>query len=207
MIKQTLLLTSILLSTSVIFAQNVTIRGARLTGNGCNNSSASASITEDGQTLSVLFDNYQADIGIGSSNPQALQVKRDCHVLIDVDVPPGYQYAIVRTEYRGFAALPASAYGFHRFTQIIQGVGMPPSMREAQLRGPIANNYEVAVDQKPGREVYSTCNKPQQTIDLLSELFVGFLPKTLDRSIAAINLDSVDTGVQLRFKLRWRPCK
>jgi hypothetical protein len=207
MFKQTLLIAALLLVATEIYAQNVTIRGARLTGNGCNNSSASAAVTEDGQTLSILFDNYQADIGIGSSNPQALQVNKDCHVLIDVDVPAGYQYAIVRTEYRGFAALPASAYGYHRFTQIIPGVGMPPSMREAQLRGPIASNYEVAVDQKPGREVYSTCNKPQQTIDLLSELFVGFLPKSTGRTMAAINLDSIDTGVQSRFKLRWRPCK
>jgi hypothetical protein len=207
MLKQALMIGALLVAGTEIYAQNVTIRGARLTGNGCNSSSASAVVTEDGQTLSVLFDNYQAEIGVGSANPQALQIKRDCHVLIDVDVPYGYQYAIVRTEYRGFAALPASAYGFHRFTQIIPGAVLPPSMREAQLRGPVANNYEVAVDQKPGREVYSACNKPQQTIDLLSELFVGFLPKSTDRSMAAINLDSVDTGVQSRFKLRWRACK
>lgn len=207
MIKQALLMSALLLATAEIYAQNVTIRGARLTGSGCNNSAANAAVTEDGQTLSLLFDNYQADIGIGSSNPQSTQLKKTCRVLIDVDVPFGYQYAIVRTEYRGFAALPASAYGYHRFSQIIPGVAIPPSMREAQLRGPIGNNYEVAVDQKPGREVYSTCNKPQQTIELATELFVAYLPKTTDRSMAMINLDSVDTGVQSRFKLRWRPCK
>ena len=207
MIKHFITLAAVLLVTTEIYAQSVTIRGVRLTGNGCNSSSANATVTPDGQTLSVLFDNYQADIGVGSSNPQALQIKKDCHILIDVDVPAGMQYAIVRTEYRGFAALPASAYGYHRFTQIIPGVGMPPSMREAQLRGPTANNYEVAVDQKPGREVYSTCNRPQQTIDLFSELMVAYLPKTLDRSMATINLDSADTGVESRFKLRWRPCK
>ncbi len=207
MIKQALLMSALLLATAEIYAQNVTVRGVRLTGSGCSESSANATVTPDGQTLAVLFDNYMADIGVGSSNPQATQLKKNCRVLIDVDVPSGMQYAIVRTEYRGFAALPASAYGYHRFTQIIPGVAMPPSMREAQLRGPVGNNYEVAVDQKPGREVYSTCNRPQQTIELATELFVAYLPKTTDRSMAAINLDSVDTGVESRFKLRWRPCK
>lgn len=206
MIKQLLTVTALLLVTSELFAQSVSIRGVRLTGSGCNDMSASASITPDGQLLSVLFDNYAAEIGIGSKNPQSTSIKRDCRVLVDVDVPFGYQYALEQTEYRGFAALPASAYGFHRFTQIIPGQ-MVPSMREAQLRGPIAGNYEVKVAQKPGRSPYSKCNSPQQTIELLSELSVAYLPNTRDRAMAMINLDSVDTGVNSRFKLTWKACR
>lgn len=206
MVKQILTVTALLLATSELFAQNVVIRGVRLTGSGCDSASASASITPDGQLLSLLFDNYAAEIGTGSSNPGSTSLKKDCRVLIDVDVPFGYQYAIERTEYRGFAALPASAYGFHRFTQIVPGVAMP-SMREAQLRGPIGNNYEVIVAQKPGRSPFSKCNNPQQTIELLSELSVAYLPGSRDRSMAMINLDSIDTGINSRFKLTWRTCR
>lgn len=206
MIKKIMTVAVLLLASSELFAQNVTIRGVRLSGSGCNEATASASITPDGQILSLLFDNYIAEIGIGSQNPGSQSLKKDCMVLVDLDVPFGYQYALERTEYRGFAALPASAYGYHRFSQIIPNQ-RAPSLREAQLRGPLANNYEVIVAQKPGRSPWSTCNSVEQTVQLLSELFVAYLPRSTDRSMAMINLDSLDTGVNSRFKLTWRRCR
>jgi hypothetical protein len=203
--KHLLTLAALLLVSSELFAQTPTIRGVRLTGSGCSESDASASVTPDGTFLSVLFDNFKAEIGNGSSNPQAQALKKQCTVLIDMDVPFGYQYALETTEFRGFAALPASAYGYHRFTQVVpNGV---PNMRETQLRGPIGNNYESVVRQKPGRSPWSVCNSPQQTVQILAELSVAYLPRTTDRSMAQINLDSVDTGVQSRFKMTWRPCR
>lgn len=200
-----LALAAVILVSTELFAQTPTIRGVRLTGSGCSNSTASASVTPDGTYLSVLFDNFKAEIGNGSANPQATAERKQCTVLIDMDVPFGYQYALETTEFRGFAALPASAFGYHRFTQVVPGV--VPNMREVQLRGPTANNYESIVRQKPGRSPFSTCNSPQQTVQILAELSVAYLPRTTDRSLAQINLDSVDTGVQSRFKLTWRPCR
>ena len=194
-----------LLMTAHVFAQTPTIRGVRLTGSGCNESNASATITADGTFLSVLFDNFKAEIGQGSANPNLQSQKKQCTVLIDMDVPFGFQYAIETTEFRGFAALPASAFGYHRFSQVVPG-GVP-NLREAQLRGPIAQNYESIVRQKPGRSPWSVCNNPQQTVQILAELSLAYLPRTTDRSMAQINLDSVDTGVQSRFKLTWRPCR
>ena len=201
-----LAVTGVLLLSQAVLAQNVTIRGVRLSGSGCDAAAASAVTTADGKTLSVLFDNYIAEIGQGSENPQLTSLKKDCRVLIDVDVPFGYQYALNQTEYRGFAAMPKSAYGLHRFTQIIPGAPIV-SMREAQLQGPLNKNYEVIVATKPGREIYSQCNNKFQTIELLSQLQVAYLPGSTDRSIAMLNLDSVDTGVNSRFKLIWRKCK
>ena len=189
-----------------LFAQPVEIRGVRLSGSGCGPATATAIVTADGQTMSVLFDHYSAEIGQGSENPQMRVMQKNCNIMIDVNVPLGMQYAITQTDYRGFAALPATAFGYHRFTQVIPGTSMP-SLREAQLRGPQAQNYSVTVMQKPGREVYSTCNNRSQTINLLSELMVSYLPNTRDNTMAQINLDSTDTGVNSSFKLIWRSCK
>jgi hypothetical protein len=187
-------------------AQSVTVLGVRLSGSGCGPSSASAVTTADGKTLSVIFDNYSVEIGNGSSNPQSRSLQKDCRVMIDVDVPAGYQYALEQTDYRGFVALPASAYGMHRF---VQNVPSQPivSMREAQLKGPMSQNYTVSVKQKPGRYVYSACNSKIQTIDLMSSLMVAYLPNTSDRSIAQINLDTIDTNVASSFQLSWRRCQ
>jgi len=193
------------LSTSA-FAQNVVIRGVRLVGTGCDSASSSASITPNGQVLSLLFDNYSIEIGQGSANPQSTSLYKNCHVLIDVDVPAGVQYALKQTDYRGFAALPASATAMHRFTQVLPNAPVA-SMREAIVNGPTSGDYAVSVIQKPGRLVYSSCNQKSQTIELISELSVSYLRGTTDRTMAMINLDSVDTGVETTFKLDWRPCQ
>lgn len=204
--KMIILLAGLFGFTAIAQAQSVTIRGVRMTGTGCSDSTAWATTTSDGKTLSVLFDNFKVDIGNGSENPQSTSLRKNCRVLIDVDVPNGYQYGLTQTDYRGFAALPVSAYGLHRFTQIIPGQPIV-SAREAQLKGPIADDYAVSVRQKPGRVVFSPCNQRVQTIQLLSELQVAYFPNTKDRSIAQINLDSVDTGVNSTFVMSWRKCK
>jgi hypothetical protein len=187
-------------------AQSVTIRGVRLTGSGCGPATATAVTTADGKTMSVIFDNYAVEIGNGSSNPQARSLQKDCRVMIDVDVPAGFQYALEQTDYRGFVALPASAMGMHRFTQNVPSQPIV-SMREAQLKGPINQNYSVSIKQKPGRYIYSACNTKVQTIDLMSQIMVAYLPNTTDRSIAMINLDTIDTNVASSFQFSWRRCQ
>jgi hypothetical protein len=193
------------LSTSA-FAQNVVIRGVRLSGTGCSGATSSATVTPDGQTLSLLFDNYGIEIGQGSANPQATSLQKDCRVSIDVDVPAGVQYALKETDYRGFAAIPASATAMHRFTQIVPNQPVA-SMREATINGPMNGDYAVSVIQKPGRLIYSSCNQKSQTIQLLSQLSVTYFRGTTDRTMAMINLDSIDTGLATNFKLDWRHCQ
>lgn len=195
----------VLLSLSVQ-AQNVAVRGVRLAGSGCASALGGATMTADGKILSILFDNYGIEIGQGSANPTLNSIQKDCRILIDVEVPEGFQYALEQTDYRGFAALPASAYGMHRLTQIIPGQPIV-SMREAAAQGPLNTNYLVSVKQKPGRLVYSQCHQQFQTIELLSQLLIRYLPGTTDRSMAMINLDSVDTQVASSFVLNWRPCQ
>ena len=195
-----------LFATDLAMAQNIIIHDVRLTGTGCSNAGASATSTEDGRIVSVLFDNYNVEIGNGSTNPQSTILQKDCRILIDIDVTPGYQYALESTEYRGFSALPANAYGMHRFTQIVPGQPIV-SVREAQLTGPINKNYSVLQRQKPGRYVYSPCHKPRQTLEIMSQLMVAYKPKTNGRDIAMINLDSVDTGVASSFNIVWQRCK
>lgn len=204
--KHLLVFLAIASASTASFAQSVTVLGVRLAGSGCGPASASAVTTADGKTLSLIFDNYSVEIGNGSANPQSASLQKECRVMIDVDVPAGYQYALEQTDYRGFVALPSSAYGMHRF---VQNVPSQPivSMREAQLRGPLNQNYTVSIKQKPGRYVYSACHAKVQTIDLMSSLMVAYLPNTADRSIAQINLDTIDTNVASSFQLSWRRCQ
>lgn len=207
MFKNLIVLTAMVLVSSEVFAQmTMTIRGVTLKGSGCGPTTAQAVITPDGQTLSVLFDNYSAEIGEGSENPQLRQINKTCEVLIDADVPPGVQYSIQQVNFRGFAALPTSAHGYHRFSTRIPGQAVP-SLREAQLKGGIVDNYDVTIAGKPGRNNWSTCNNTSQKISILSDLMVRYLPNSRDNSKAQITLDSTDVATASAFKLIWQRCR
>ena len=65
MLKSLMIISTVILTGTQLFAQSVVIRGVRLAGSGCGTAAASALVTPDGKTMSVLFDNYSADIGQG----------------------------------------------------------------------------------------------------------------------------------------------
>ena len=56
--KNVLVLMAILMVSTLVNAQSVTVRGVRLNGSGCGPATASAVTTADGKTLSIIFDNY-----------------------------------------------------------------------------------------------------------------------------------------------------
>ncbi|HPY40049.1 MAG TPA: DUF4360 domain-containing protein [Thiolinea sp.] len=63
-----------------------------IAGSGCPAGTASAALTDDGQTLSILFDAYSADPG-----------NKTCNIAVPVHVPNGYQVSLMTADYRGFA--------------------------------------------------------------------------------------------------------
>ena len=61
-------------------------------GSGCPQGTASSSLTPDGQTLTMLFDDYTAD-----------PARKTCNISVPVHVPNGFQVSNITADYRGFA--------------------------------------------------------------------------------------------------------
>lgn len=72
-------------------------------GNGCPQGTAAVAVTEDGKTLSVLFDRFIAEAG----NTTGRRIDRaSCNLRIPVSIPAGFSVAIIQSDYRGFTAVP-----------------------------------------------------------------------------------------------------
>lgn len=185
--------------------QGVQITDVRMEGSGCADS-ASAALSDDARSLSILFDNYMVEIGKGTANPTATTLQKNCRIKISLNVPRGWTYALEAVDHRGFASVPASAWAFHRFSLESENSRVV-SMREASLKGPFSDSYEVRIAQKPGRNPWAPCNRTQQTLSILSQLGVSYYPRTTDRSQAMINLDSTDLSMAQDLKLTWKQCQ
>lgn len=206
----------ILSSLSIIFAYlqaeaQTTPEGAQVVavqvqGSGCDQTTAAITLSPDAKDLSVLFDNYSVEIGQGSAEPARTSAQKNCKIFVDMNIPMGWQFAFRAVDYRGFMALPSSAWAFHRFTYIAPNQ-LISSLREATLNGPQNKDYAVHVEQRKERLVWSPCGQSQQKIQLLSQLGVQFFPRSTDRSLAQISLDSADASFRQNFSIEWRQCK
>lgn len=181
------------------------IRNVTMSGSGCEDAAASASISPDFKELSLLFDNHLVEIGNGSPNPRLMSLQKNCRVDVDLYVPRGWQYAFKSVDYRGFAALPASAWGFHRLATL-SGNAVVPTLREVMHKGPINNDYTFHVESRPDRYAWSSCITGNHRMIFYSQLGVSFYPKLTDRSNAIVSLDSKDFSMRQSVGLVWRRC-
>ncbi len=186
--------------------ESAQINQVTLTGTGCDEASASASLSPDAKDLSLLFDNYLVEIGQGSSSPKAMTAQKNCRVDIDITVPRGWQYAFKSVDYRGFVSLPASAWGFHRIATMSAN-SIVPSLREVTHMGPLDQEYTFRVDTRPDRRIWSTCLTGSHRMILYSQLGVSFYPRSSDRTLATVNLDSQDFSAKQSLGLEWRRCQ
>tara|TARA_B110001454_G_scaffold219057_1_gene249586 strand:- start:22628 stop:23308 length:681 start_codon:yes stop_codon:yes gene_type:complete len=186
--------------------ESAEIRNVTMSGSGCEDSAASATISPDFKDLSILFDNHVVEIGNGSPDPNKLKLQKNCRIDIDIAVPRGWQYAFKSVDYRGFVALPASAYGFHRLATMSAN-SIVPTLREVTHKGPINQDYTFHVEASPTRYVWSSCISGSHTMIFYSQLGVSFYPKFADRSNAIISLDSKDFSMRQSVGMIWRKCQ
>lgn len=181
------------------------INNVTISGSGCEESTASAMISPDMKDLSLLFDNLSVEIGNGSPNGKITTLQKNCRVDIDIDVPRGWQYAFKSVDYRGFVALPSSAWGFHRLATMSAN-SIVPSLKEVTHRGPLNEEYTFHVESRPDRYVWSTCISGSHKMIFYSQLGVSFYPKFSDRSNAIVSLDSKDFSMRQSVGVVWRQC-
>ena len=89
----TLATSALLLASTASFAETVTLGLPSYGGSGCPTGSASATVSPDGQELSVIFDKFVANNG-----------RKNCALTIPVKVPNGFQVSIYTMDYRGYVA-------------------------------------------------------------------------------------------------------
>lgn len=112
-------------------------------GTGCDQGSARASLTSDFSYISVLFDRFSANIGVGSDNPNAPIATKNCVVIINLDVPAGWSFQFEAIEYRGFVSLPAGTKATQRISAFTRDTRRGRDFQLHEMTGPLTDNFSV----------------------------------------------------------------
>jgi Domain of unknown function (DUF4360) len=217
--KYLCLLCIILLSASITYADNSTLQvnqvfaasGAgpyletpEYNGSGCPSGTVSTALSPDKTALSVLFDGYKVEAGVGKTLTDS---RKECSIAIPFFVPLGYQVAIVGADYRGFNDLPLGGRAQFTAEYFLAGENTLPST--TTFDGPVSTNFLLQDSVHTDAVRWSDCSTP--VIFRINTDLVVHSNSNDDEAMSTI--DSADLTIiepnnpnALQFYFIYQPC-
>ncbi|RDL35898.1 Uncharacterized protein BP5553_06510 [Venustampulla echinocandica] len=177
----------------------VTINGITTSGTGCPQGTVGKYLSDDRQTFTLIFDQYQVQIGPGT---QPADARKFCQVNLQLHYPSGFQYSILSTVYRGYAALDAGVTGTQEATYYFSGQSAQVSTKSS-FKGPFSNNYNIADNVPMASTVWSPCGA-DLPINIKSQIS---LASTKTTAKGLMTDDSIDGKITWVTGVSWRKCK
>lgn len=228
--KEFLVLASMVFVTA-LQAQSVSFKGVTYSGSGCPQGTVSTAISPDGSSLSVLFDEFRAEVpqydgnndndghtnrGRRNNRNTATLSHRKCALSFIADLPPGTKADSleISLEARGATILDPGVEG--SFASILvgyQGIansrGNPTVIINKHWRArPNAQDDNWTGVAKPMVNLNSGCSGPSGKsirFDLKNHITAEITDGNLSRS-GMLSVDSNDVSGLLKFTVRTRPC-
>jgi len=198
-IKSLIVLSALVLASAAAEAQSgISLGDPAYNGNGCPIGSASVAITEDGKTLSMLFDSFSAEAG----NTTGRRIDRkSCQLRVPIHVPQGYSVALIGVDYRGFNAIPGNgAYSELRAEYFYAGSRGP--VFQKRFTGPRADNFTETNKLIATSLVWSKCGT--DVIFSVNASATAMSNSQMQQTMMTV--DSVDISAGLLYSLSWRRC-
>ncbi|MFZ3230638.1 MAG: DUF4360 domain-containing protein [Pseudobdellovibrio sp.] len=169
-------------------------------GNGCPQGTASVSLTEDHKVMSVLFDKFIAEAG--STTGRRVD-RASCNLRIPIQVMPGYSVAVIKSDYRGFTAVPGNgASATFNSEYFFAGAGRGPKATK-KFVGPMSDSFIISNDIVTG--VWSPCGG--DVIFAVNASATAMSNSAMQQTMMIV--DSVDMSSQdlgLIYSFSWRQC-
>ena len=166
-------------------------------GNGCPAGTASATLSPDTKSLSILFDGFSTEAG---GTTQKRLDRKSCNISIPVHVPQGFSVSIFHVDYRGFNALPAGGRSTFNVEYFFAGGQGPRQSRD--FYGPINEDYLISHDLMAQAVVWSPCGR-----DVNLRANTSLMTLTNGRREEAMStVDSADINTSILYQLQWRRC-
>lgn len=166
-------------------------------GNGCPAGSASATLSPDQQSVSILFDSYQIEAG-GITGKR--MDRKSCNIAIPVHVPQGWSISIVEVDYRGFNSLPPGAYSQFNVEYFFAG-GIGPRYSK-RFYGSIDQDFLLNNTLQATAFVWSACGA-ETNLRINSNMMV-MTNRFGEQALSSV--DSIDLKSGIVYHLQWKRC-
>jgi hypothetical protein len=165
-------------------------------GNGCPNGSASATLSPDGKSLSIIFDQFITEAGPASGRTLD---RKSCNIAIPVHVPNGYSMSVISADYRGFVSLPQGATARIQAEYFFAGMMGPRFAQD--FRGRFDQDYTFTNTLGVQAMVWSPCGA-----DVNLRVNASMMVKNTSYQDAMATVDSADYNAGIIYQIQMRRC-
>lgn len=168
-------------------------------GSGCPDGSAFIDISPDREVFTAIFSQFQAAIGPGISLTER---NKYCAMVVNVSVPPGWQYSIFKARYEGWYDLERNVE--LRQTSKYWFQGNSPTVKSSVFKGPGSGGFSY--DDSMEVSSWSPCGGSRNMI-INANLVLNNSREAGRSGVAGI--DSIEGAFDLRyhFYVRYRQCQ
>ncbi len=166
-------------------------------GTGCPAGSASAVLSPDQKTLSILFDQYVAEAG-GVTGKRI--DRKNCNIAIPVHVPQGLSISLIAVDYRGYTFVPQGGNARFSVEYFFAGRRGPRTVKN--FFGPEDSDYLVSDHLIAEGVVWSPCG-----IDTNLRVNSSMTAQSnyYGEDVLA-TVDTADIEAGIIYQIQWRRC-
>lgn len=168
-----------------------------INGSGCPAGTAGVTVSPDNSTLTVEYGAYTAQAG-GSAGPA--DARKNCQLVLDVQAPASFTYALFGLDHRGHASLPAGATATIESDYYFQGQ-TDDVFQSHPLRGPYQDDWAVSDSVPDNRLVWAPCGS-QRYLNVNTSLQVR---AGSGGRASMVTMDSTDVP-GASYRLVWKRC-
>ncbi len=165
-------------------------------GNGCPNGTAQATLSPDGTSLSVIFDQFVTEAGPASGRTLD---RKSCNIAVPVHVPGGYSISILAVDYRGYVGLPQGATARIQAEYFFAGMMGPRFAQE--FRGRTDQDYTFNNTLGVQAMVWSPCGA-----DVNLRVNASMMVRNTSSLDAIATVDSADFSAGIIYQIQMRRC-
>jgi len=165
-------------------------------GTGCPAGSASATLSPDQKSLSILFDAYQVEAGGTTGKSFA---RASCNIAIPVHVPQGLSVSLLAIDYRGYNNVPKGGSTDFNVEYFFAGARGPTFKKT--FKGPVDEDYTIHNELTAQAMVYSACGVD---VNLRTNSSIRVATKGSAQALATVDSEDVNAGII--YQLSWKAC-
>jgi hypothetical protein len=178
------------------FADDIALGEPSYGGTGCPDGTASATLSPDAKSLSILFDQYYAEAG-GSTNKSF--DRKSCNIAIPVHVPQGISVSVLQIDYRGYNNVPTGGKTTFNVEYFFAGIKGPSYTKN--FNGPVDDEFLIQNQLTAQAMVWSACGAD---VNLRTNSSIRVQTKQNKEALAQVDTQDVKAGII--YKLQWKQC-
>ncbi len=197
--KKILAIAALLIGSSVAgtaYADDIALGDPSYGGTGCPDGTASATLSPDAKSLSILFDAYFAEAG-GSTNKSF--DRKSCNIAIPVHVPQGLSISVLAIDFRGYNNIPTGGKTTFNVEYFFAGVKGPSYTKN--FNGPVDDEYLIQNQLTASAMVWSACGAD---VNLRTNSAIRVQTKQNKEALATVDTQDVKAGII--YQLQWKQC-